>query len=109
PLANKSPAPPEADLQPQIIHWCCKQRTQVGRRGFGQIDCEPRRQRIEQRRLARLERVALAAAEEGACRRWCVAIHHSSCPACRASASCRCATIKDVAGGGGGGGAEGRA
>ena len=37
----------EADFQPQIIHWCCKQCTQVGRRGFGEIDCEPRQQRIE--------------------------------------------------------------
>ena len=58
-----------------------KQRAQVGRRGPIEIERKPRQQRLEQRRLARPQRMPLAPAEERAalrdvspnhdCRSWC--------------------------------------
>src|SRR6185312_112944 len=57
----------EADLQPHLVD-AGKERAQIGRRRLRRVDADLRQQRVEQRRLPRLERVALAAAEEGALR-----------------------------------------
>ena len=55
----------EADFEPDVVD-AVEQRAQIGGRGRGQIEREPRQQRVEQRRLARPQRMALAPAEEGA-------------------------------------------
>jgi hypothetical protein len=56
----------EADLHAHFIDRRRKQRAQIGGRRLAEIDRKPRQQRIEQRRLPRLERMAFAPAEEGA-------------------------------------------
>ena len=58
----------EADFQAQFVDGMRKQRAQIGRRGPGEVERERRQQRVEQRGLTRLERMALAAAEKGALR-----------------------------------------
>jgi hypothetical protein len=56
----------EADLEAHLIDWQRKQRAQIGGCGFRQIEPERRQQRVEQRCLPWLERVAFAPPEEGA-------------------------------------------
>ena len=60
----------EADFQAHLVERLTKQRAQIGRRGLGEIERELRQQRVEQRGLPRLQRMALAPAEEGALRCW---------------------------------------
>jgi hypothetical protein len=55
----------EADLEPQYIDRCGKQRAQVGGSGLREVEREPWQERFEQGRLTRLERMPLAAPEEG--------------------------------------------
>ena len=55
----------EAAFQPDLVDTI-EQRAQIGRRGRGQIEPEPRQQRVHQRGLALAQRMALAPAEEGA-------------------------------------------
>ena len=62
-----SPPPkPISSRRSSIGVW--KQRAQIGRRRLGEIEREPRQQRVEQRGLPRLERMPFAPAEEGALR-----------------------------------------
>jgi hypothetical protein len=68
-LRNQVLCAAETDLQPHLIDGAWKQRAQIRGRRLGEIEPQPRQQRVEQRRLARLERVAFAPAEEGA---WCI-------------------------------------
>ena len=55
----------EADLEADVA-GAVEQRAQIGRRRAIEIERELRQQRLEQRRLPRLERMALAPAEERA-------------------------------------------
>ena len=57
----------EADFQPHVVD-AAEQSAQIGWRRFGKIERELRQQRVEQRGLPRLERMAFAPAEEGALR-----------------------------------------
>ena len=58
----------KADFEP-YLHWRVrKQRAQIGRRGLARIKGNARQQRLEQRRLPRFQRMALAPAKEGALR-----------------------------------------
>ena len=68
-LRDQMLAAAEADFQPDVVERACKKRAQIGRRRLGEIEREARQQRVEQRRLPRLQRMALAPAEEGALRR----------------------------------------
>ena len=70
----------KADLEPHVVDGRRKQCTQIGRCGLGEIEREPRQQRVEQGWLARLERMTFAAAEESALRWWAVVIHHVVMP-----------------------------
>jgi hypothetical protein len=58
----------EADLKPQRIDRHGKKRKRVGRSRSVQIERQSRQQCVEQRRLARLKRVAFAAPEKSALR-----------------------------------------
>ena len=64
-LRDQMLAAAEPDLQPHLVD-AAEQRAQIGRRGVLQIERQPRQQRVEQRRLLRPQRMALAPAEEGA-------------------------------------------
>ena len=55
----------EAAFQPDVVD-VVEQRAQIGRSRRGEIEREPRQQRVEQRRLPLAQRMALAPAEEGA-------------------------------------------
>ena len=55
----------EADFEADVVDIRVK-RTQIGRRGLGEIKRESRQKRLEQRRLPRPQRMALAPPEEGA-------------------------------------------
>jgi hypothetical protein len=58
----------ETDLEPQRIDRHGKQCARIGRSSFAQVERQPRKQRVEQRHLTRLERMAFAATEKGAFR-----------------------------------------
>ena len=64
-LGDQMLAAAEAAFEPDLVD-VVEQRAQIGRRGRGQIEREPRQQRVEQRGLALAQRMALAPAEEGA-------------------------------------------
>ena len=55
----------EPDLQADVV-CAAEQRAQVARRRHRNVEREPRQQGVEQRGLARAQRVTLAPAEEGA-------------------------------------------
>ena len=64
-LGDQMFAAAEAAFEPDLVD-AVEQRAQIGGCGRGQIEREPRQQRVQQRGLARLQRVALAPAEKGA-------------------------------------------
>ena len=65
----------EAAFQPHVVD-AVEQRAQIGGRGRRQIERKLRQQRVEQRGLARPQRMALAPAEEGAGSMLLVRGHH---------------------------------
>ncbi len=64
-LRNQMLGAAEADFQPHRVD-IAEHGTQIGGRWFCQIERERRQQRLEQRGLARAQRMALAPPEEGA-------------------------------------------
>ena len=60
----------EADFQAHLVGAFANSARRSAGAGLVEIERETRQQRVEQRRLPRLERMALAPAEEGALRRW---------------------------------------
>src|SRR5665213_2428087 len=75
----------ETDFEAHAID-SIKKDPQIGGRRLAEIERYFRQQAIEQRRLPRSQRVALASPEEGARRCCIVGTHRLSCPAlCRAS------------------------
>src|SRR5262245_35720484 len=67
-LRNQMLGAAEADLEPQRIDRHRKKRAWIGWSRPVQVECQSRQQRLEQRRLTRLERMAFAAPEKSALR-----------------------------------------
>ena len=90
-LGDEMLAAAEAAFQSDVA-GAREQRAQIGRRRAIKIERELRQQRVEQRRLPRLERMALAPAEKRALAvigmHACVSIKDAMARATRACASC---------------------
>ena len=74
----------EADFQAHFVDVSRNSVAQIGGRRLREIERDARQQRIEQRRLARAQRMALAPAEEGALRLSLCVASLSSCVIARA-------------------------